>query len=272
MIQRPGRREFAYVPLDRIDEPQLPSRSQMDEQRMEELAENIRALGVLQPLILARVADRYEVIAGHRRWHASRRAGLVEVPALIFPDKSAADEAAKFAENHFREDLNAADEAIYFAELLELHCGGDTNRLAELVHKKRDYVEGRLLLFSGDTVVFTALSEGKIKIGIAHELNKCSEELMRRYFLDCAIRGGATIATVTGWVQQWRAGLGPGGESGTPSAPASDPSPVAQTNYFTCYVCGGTEDVHLMQPVNVHVHCKKAILDKVVHGDQKAPA
>lgn len=264
MNLREIKREFLDVPIGRIDEPELPSRSSMDDDLMSELVNSIKIIGLQQPMVLARVGDRFEVIAGHRRRIACERAGLVSAPAIVYPSKDAGQEAIKYAENRHREELNPADEAIWFAELLERDCGNDTNRLAERLGEKRHYVEGRLLLFSGDTEIFEALRAGKIKIGVAHELNKCSDQLMRRYYLDCAIRGGATIAVVVGWIQQWRESLGPRGEDGSVSTPASPPGAVPQTDYFRCYVCGKSHNVHLMQPINVHHSCRDAILDPLL--------
>lgn len=258
------RREFRELPLGLIDEPPLPSRSSMDEHKLEELVESIRRDGLQQPMVVARTGERYEVIAGHRRWHACRRAGLAFAPCLIYPSKDAALVAVQFAENYAREELNAADEALWFSELLEKHCDGDVDVLCERLHSKRSYVEGRLLLFQGDPTVFEALQQERIKIGVAHLLNQVGAEPMRRYFLDAAVRGGATESVVKGWVLTWKqqAAL----EAGEPAAPApvTVASAIPQTDYFRCACCNGTDNVHLMVPINVHSHCKLAILDKLL--------
>lgn len=257
-------REFRELPLGLIDEPALPSRSTMDEERLDELTASIRVDGLQQPMVVARVGERYEVIAGHRRRLACGRAGLAAAPCIVYPSKDAALVAVQFWENYGREELNAADEALWFSELLERDCGGDVDVLCERLRKKRPYVEGRLLLFSGDRLVFEKLQAGAITIGVAQELNRCTNERYRRYLLDAAIRGGATISVVKGWIQEWQ-------RSESLAAPASDtpvsdvaPVAVPQTNYFTCICCGGTENVHNMVPVNVHRDCKSAILDKLI--------
>lgn len=263
-------REYREIPLGLIDEPVLPSRGSMSDEGLDELTSDIRAKGLIQPLIVARTGERYEVIAGHRRFIACGRAGLAAVPCAIYPSAAAALEAVKWSENRFREDLNAAEEAIWFAELLERDCAGDVDQLCAQLGAKRSYVEGRLLLIHGDALVFRALQDGRIVIGIAHALNKCSNELMRRYFLDAAIRGGATIALVVGWVQEYERSLGAQlGETGTMASVALT-APMPETNYFTCAVCLGTDNVHLMRPLNVHDYCKLAVLDKLLatlHGD-----
>jgi ParB/RepB/Spo0J family partition protein len=253
-------REFRELPLSVIDEPILPARSQMDERAMQELVDSIRANGLISPIAVARVGERYEVIAGHRRRLASALAGLAVMPAVIYPSKELALEAIKTAENLDREQLNPADEAIYYSELLEGAAGGDVDKLCAIVKRKRAYVEGRLLLFGGDAEVFRKLQAGEISIGVAHELNRCTDEQHRRYFLLQAITGGATITVVRGWVEDWkRYAINP---AATQEAVASAAVPAAmpETNFFRCVLCQGDEHVHLMRSRNMHEHCERAIL------------
>lgn len=259
-------RTFAEIPLGLIDAPALASREAMDEEKLDELARDIRAKGVLQPLLLARVDDRYEVVAGHRRLLASTRAGLATVPALVYASKTAALEGAKYSENRYREELSPAEEAIWFAELLERDCGGDVDRLCAQLGERRGYVENRLLLFQGDPKVFDALRARQIAIGVAQQLNKCRDEPYRRYLLHQAIVGGATVAVVAGWLQDWQRSLGAAPSTAADPAPASAPGPIPEMNYFTCAVCGSTDHVHLMRPINVHDYCRLAVLDKLLEA------
>lgn len=257
-------REFRELPIALIDEPALPSRSEMDDTRMEELVESIRANGLLQPMIVARVGDRFQVIAGHRRRIACARAGLAAAPCIIYPSKDIPLVVVQAHENARREDLNPADEAVWFMELLEHHCGGDIQQLCALVGEKLTYVDNRIALFRGDADVFKALQAGTIKIGVAHELNKCPDAHYRRYYLDCAIRGGATIAVVSGWIAEYRQNFG------APQGPAA-PTPAAEPGIadaphhpFTCIVCNKADNVHLIRQVNVHQHCQLAILNPLL--------
>lgn len=259
-----SRPDVVEVPLGLIDDPELPSRSTMDEQKLDELATSIRRIGLIQPIGLVRNGDRFTVVYGHRRTIASNRAGLVAVRALVYADKTAGIDAAQFAENRFREDLNPADEAVWFSDLLERKCDGDVDRLCELLNEKRTYVENRLLLFQGDQNVFESLQAGDITIGVAHQLNKCTEDAHRRMLLHHAVSGGATVAVVSGWIQDWKKQQNYAAGGPAPSGDPIQPGPVPETNYFRCAVCGGTDRVHMMQPINVHTDCKSAILDKLL--------
>ncbi|HEV3059070.1 MAG TPA: ParB/RepB/Spo0J family partition protein [Vicinamibacterales bacterium] len=257
-------REFKELPMSLIDEPTLASRSAMDDEKMVELVASIRAIGLIQPMSVARVGARFEVIAGHRRCIACRLAGLVSAPCIIYPSREDALDAIQFAENRHREDLSAADEAIWFSELLEKKCGGDIEQLCGLVGEKETYVNNRLLLFSGDPEVFAALQRGVIKIGVAHELNKCPDQKYRRYYLDCAIRGGATVALVVGWITEWKTLFGGPQPPTSDAAPSEQGIPDVPHNPFTCEICRRADNVHLIRQINVHQHCKMAILDPLL--------
>jgi ParB/RepB/Spo0J family partition protein len=258
------RREFLELPLAVIDEPVLPSRSSMDDEKMAELVDSIRTNGLIQPMSVARVADRYEVIAGHRRRIACGRAGLVAAPCIVYPSKAVALEAVKFAENRHREDLSAADEAIWFNELLEQECGGDIDRLCALLNEKRSYVDGRVLLLSGDEQVFRALEAGTIGIGVAQQLNRCTDMQHRRMLLYQATTGGATVAIVSGWISEWIHVHAPANPQSADQAPAPVSGPVPEMNFFRCALCGKTDQVHAMQPVNMHTYCKAASFDDML--------
>lgn len=254
-----GNHDSKLLPLAYLLEPPNPSRTEMDEGKLAELADSMRQLGVLQHLIVVPTGDRYEIIAGHRRYYAAMRAGLAVVPCDVYPDRRHANEAAQHAENRFREELAPADEAIWFDELLERKCGGDTDRLAAYLGEKRGYVESRLSLFSGDKQVFEALRQGKIGIGVAIELNRCDNEIHRRGLLHSAISGGATVALVHGWIAEYVAIHKPALPQDSSPAPAPASGPVPEFHFFRCALCDGEDNVGAMQPKNMHTYCFDAM-------------
>ncbi len=258
------KRELLELELGLIDEPDLPSRSMMDEKLLDELTDSIRADGLIQPISVARRGDRFMVLAGHRRTIACRRIGMPRVPAVVYPEGTTQLPRVQFAENKYRENLNPADEAIWFNEKLEQDCGGDVDRLVNEIGSTRSYVEGRLLLFQGAREVFEALQEEQITIGVAHQLNKCTDHGERMRLFHHAMTGGAPVAVVTSWIADWKkeaARL-----AGVPQAPIVPytSGAIPHMNSFVCVCCGGSENVHMMTHVNVHLSCKDAILDKLI--------
>lgn len=257
-------RESRDVLMDLIDEPELPARTAMDETKLDDLTSSIRANGVISPIAVVPKGDRYKVIAGHRRTIAGRRAGLVMMPCFVYPDESVDLTVIQAHENSRREDLNPADEAIWFDELLEHKCGGDIDKLCALVGEKLSYVDNRLALFRGDKKVFLALKDGLIKIGVAHALNKLADAPMRNYYLSQAIAHGATVALVDGWVAEWQRTV----EGLPPSSPAPAASgPIAQGSTHDphyCYVCRKSDPRFIPQLIPIHDHCLLAIVEPLL--------
>jgi ParB family transcriptional regulator, chromosome partitioning protein len=148
--------------------PYQPRRS-FDEVKIEELAASIRNQGVIQPLVVRRKGDRYELIAGERRWRAAIKAGLTEVPAVI---REATDnEALQLAliENLQREDLNPIEEAAGYRRLQEeFHWSQE--EMAERVGKSRPAIANALRLLSLPRDVQHEIADGKLAAGQARAL------------------------------------------------------------------------------------------------------
>jgi ParB family transcriptional regulator, chromosome partitioning protein len=248
--------QLKELSLDVIDDPAAPARSASGFGDLEDLKDSIAQVGVIEPLVVARRNGRYEVVAGHRRLIASKMAGLVTVPCVIHDDFKAAEEAVMLHENIHRADLNPVDEARFFTRLLD-RVDGDTERLAELVRERRDYVEQRLALLSGDPDVCQALERGELSLGVAAELNLYEHQPTRYAHLQLAVQGGSSVSLVRAWrkeanrfhqLQQTRE------EPVTPAAPTPDPAPMESP--FVCYFCGSREHVEAMEQMYIHKPCK----------------
>jgi ParB family chromosome partitioning protein len=118
----PGAENLAELPIDRIDPNPLQPRRVFQSERLEELAQSIRFNGIIQPLVVRPMGDRYQLVAGERRWRAAKLAGLARVPAIVrdFPDHRLLE--ITLIENIQREDLNPIETAQAFDRLIrELH-------------------------------------------------------------------------------------------------------------------------------------------------------
>lgn len=264
MPRRPPANLTRDVPLELIDEPSLPMRQSMDPALMQELMDSIAADGLLQPIVLKPRADRFEIIAGHRRFIAHKKLGFPSIAALIRDVADDRIERFKTAENTDREDVNAADQAAYFAELFVTRCNQDVDVLCEMVGRKRAYVEQRLLLFSGDPDIRQAVADGHISLSIATELNKIESRDGRAMYLDAAKKGGASVRAVRTWVAQAKvfddlqANAGPPPENYTP--------PPAQPygSSLQCIVCETNDHPWELILVYVHRSCKAVVLDRLL--------
>lgn len=162
--------ELRKLPIEFLQPGQYQPRKIMTDEALEELAESIKAQGVIQPIVVRSVSDKkYEIIAGERRWRASQIAQLSEVPVLV---KDVPDEAAiamALIENIQREDLNAIEEATALQRLMQ-EFGLTHQQTADAVGKSRTTVTNLLRLLQLSEACRTLLERGDIEMGHARAL------------------------------------------------------------------------------------------------------
>ena len=113
--------EFKLISTDLIDDPEQPMRSELTPASVEDLVMSIKQVGLIEPLIVKLVNDRYEVIAGHRRLYACKLGRIPEVPCHIRHANDEQKEMLKIHENLYREAIKPADEAKHFDYLIQKH-------------------------------------------------------------------------------------------------------------------------------------------------------
>lgn len=162
--------ELQNLPIEWLQPGKYQPRKDMSQDALDELASSIRAQGVIQPIVVRPVAtDRYEIIAGERRWRASQLAGLAEVPCMLkdVPDEAAV--AIALIENIQREDLNAMEEAVALQRLLS-EFELTHQQVADAVGKSRTTVTNLLRLNLLADEVKTLLEHGDIEMGHARAI------------------------------------------------------------------------------------------------------
>jgi len=264
--------EFLELRFEQLVPPELPIREAMDDDKLYELRDSIRALGILQPLIVYRVKVehpamypdtpagnlqaaedarvRFEIIAGHRRYMAARMVPLDVLPCLVYDDSNVAKEAMLLAENLYREDITPIEEARFFSELIAKYDLTE-DQLCRMVRQNPDYVYGRMKLLEYDAAIIDALRERKLSLAVAKELHRCPDEKHRAYLLDIALTGGLTATACRGMVNQFlQQPAQPGPSNGNGEAPFSYVEPSASP--LVCIVCGGDKDPQNLAWVAVH--------------------
>jgi ParB/RepB/Spo0J family partition protein len=259
-----GRVRDADLPIELVDDPERPSRESFDEGKMNELVASIRDAGLIQPISVVEDGGRYRVLAGHRRLIACRALSHVTIRARIYPKNTPLSQVIQVHENAIREDLNAAEEATWWWELLERECGGDTNKLADLLRISRDHVERRLALKTGDPDVFSALAQSLISAGVAEELNRVKDRGRRVMYLDAAVRGGATRSLIRQWRQQGEAlDALQGAVKVSPETDGEAAAPPAPPR-LACELCDQGVEAGAIEMMYVHRHCRRSMIDRLL--------
>lgn len=144
-------------------------RKQFNDESLDELAQSIKQYGVIQPIIVCKNGERYEIVAGERRWRAARKAGLKEIPVLI--KEYSREEIAEISliENIQREDLSPIEEARAYRQLIEDH-GLTQEALAQRVSKSRTAIANTMRLLNLHPEVQEMLSDGRLSAGHARAL------------------------------------------------------------------------------------------------------
>ena len=264
--------ELRQIPIGLIDEPPLPIRATMDDAKLRELADSIGHIGLQNPITvimerpececpelaqgvhasdcLAELATRYRIVTGHRRFIAHQMIGAVNVLCIVRLPGELQEIAAMIAENACREDVNPAEEAIWFHQLVSEH-GYTEEKLMELTHRNADYIGDRFRLLRGDELVFAAVQNGTVSYATGRELNKLEDESMRRYYLDAAIRGGTSSRVVRRWIDDHRnnAVMKSEPQEQTQDAPAPE---AVEAYKHCCQMCGGDRDPWNFVTVTLH--------------------
>lgn len=166
---------YKNIPIDLLDTGSYQPRTHMDEQALEELAESIKSQGLIQPILVrAKSAGRYEILAGHRRWRASQRAGLESVPAVIKEVSDQAALAVALIENIQREDLNPIEEAMGLKRLMD-EFGATHQEVATSIGRSRTAVTNLLRLLSLNPKVRDHVENGELDMGHARALLSLSD-------------------------------------------------------------------------------------------------
>jgi ParB family transcriptional regulator, chromosome partitioning protein len=213
-----GRGLDALIPMSRDGEAMVPQmiavdqirpshqqvRTRFDAEPLGELADSIRQHGVLQPLLVRRLTDGYELIAGERRWRAARLAGLVAVPAVVRTDAgNDAQLVLGLIENLQRSDLDPIEEAGGLKRLTE-EFGLTHEEVAERIGKHRVSVTQSLRLLTGCPAVQSAVAAGIITSGHARALIALDSQVAQEHGLKVVVARHLSVRQAENWVRTYR--------------------------------------------------------------------
>ena len=169
-VRPQGSSTINEIPLEQIEANPNQPRREFDEEALQELANSINEIGIIQPITLRQVAEnKFQIIAGERRWRASQLAGLQAIPAYIRTIKDESIMELALVENIQREDLNAIEIALAYEHLLSAE-GMPQERVSERVGKSRTAITNYLRLLKLPAQVQMALQKKEIDMGHARAL------------------------------------------------------------------------------------------------------
>lgn len=162
-------KESLKIRISEIEPNKAQPRKYFDKEKLEELASSIREHGLLQPILVRKVNDKYQIISGERRWRACRMAGLVEIPVILkeLDDKQALE--IGLIENLQREDLNVVEEAEGYRALID-DFGLTQEEISKRVGKSRPAVANAMRILALPQAVLKLVSDGKLSSGHARSL------------------------------------------------------------------------------------------------------
>jgi ParB family chromosome partitioning protein len=184
-----------FVDIDLIEPSPHQPRTTFREAALEELSRSIQASGIIQPLLLRPIGDRYELIAGERRWRAAQLAGLNKVPAIVreVPDELALE--MTLVENIQREDLNAIESARAFDRLIT-EFQMTLEMVAERTGKDRTTISNSIRLLKLESTIQEWIEEGKLTAGHGRALLSVQDPQFRMRCAHRASRGGLTVRQI----------------------------------------------------------------------------
>jgi ParB/RepB/Spo0J family partition protein len=234
---------------------------------LEDLLATIPRLGLLNPIVVKRSGERFELVNGGRRLEACKRLGHQMIRATLADYDEPTTRAAVLLENVARSNLTAVEEAAALPELMQGQVP-DVATLCTITGRSRGWVESRLAILDWPSSLQLAVHRGELPLGAAQSLAEIPNEQRREHLIASAVANGINAATARYWLQQ---------EQSTLAVPESQldgstmPYPVANA-YETrakCLVCNEAVKFEDLQRVNMCAGCLGAMLD-ATRGSQAA--
>ncbi len=221
---------------DLIDFPENQMRKDVDREELHALADNIQANGLINPITVRKVGERYELVAGQRRLMAMRIAGIIRIPCVVRELDEGAALNIMAAENLERRDVDPVDEANFIKRIMD-ETGATVGDMATRLNRGEQYVRDRLAVAFMPDYMQEYLKSGELKLGVALVLAQIEPDEKRAIWVAMAVRDNVSQRVAAHWLYEHKIGLLPSyapPEGETPGVPA----PEFQVQMFTCAVDG----------------------------------
>jgi ParB family chromosome partitioning protein len=270
--------QLVQLKPEQIALPELQIRHASDSETIEALKESIRTLGLLQPIVVRRKGDAYELVAGRQRLRAVIELGWETVPARVLELSDEDALVAQAVENVNRRDVSPLEEAEYFAELRE-RTGWSTAEIARRIGRPESYVRERLQLLSAPEELLRAVADGAIPFRAARYLRQIDDPVTLSTYIAFARQGGINEDTARRWLEDYRRQkeLQQALESHEPQPqgyydPAALTTPSTPRDVtFECAICRQMHPIREAHTLIVCESCNEELLRVQAEDEQQPP-
>ncbi|MBR3512564.1 MAG: ParB/RepB/Spo0J family partition protein [Clostridia bacterium] len=184
-----------FLKVTEVEPNKAQARKSFDEESLDELASSIKQYGVIQPIVVAKKSNYYEIIAGERRWRASKRAGLDEIPAIIREDDEQKNKEISLIENIQREDLNPIEKARGIKVLMDEY-DLTQQKVADILGKSRSAIANTVRILNLDSRVIDLALEGKISEGHCKSLMSITDPEQQYEMAKYIVENGDSVRDI----------------------------------------------------------------------------
>ena len=253
------------IPLDQLTLPEREARAVVSEEGLEELADSIRRLGVMNPITVRPKGDKFEIVAGVRRYLAAQRAGLEKVPCIVRDLNELDFTVAQIHENIKREELSEIDQGLIIRRLREE--GGLTYaQIAKMWGKSETHVRNLDKLPDCDQEIQEALRAGHIKYSHALEIMRHPDRERRLWFLKYTIENGASPRTLNAMIRD-DMGMYETIKDVVPVQKLTDAKPHLREIYGRCAFCDKRVIVEQLMVIHLCFDCYNAFMESRRRGE-----
>jgi len=264
-MARPKKERIDMIDTGKIDEPSGIIRMEIDPEKINELAQSIKAMGQLQPILLRPKGERYEIVYGHRRFLATQKLGKARILATIKELDDETTALMRATENVAREDVSPIEEAAVYGDLIQ-SFGLNIQEVSKRMGKSEAIVKRRLDLLKMPACLQKCIHERKIGYSVAEELWRLGELSDIEYYLGYAVDHGATLAVVRSWVNEKLAERRRK-QDGTEGEPQHYAPMETRPVYVSCDTCTGPMEIGEETIIRCCPVCYKAIKRAMEGGE-----
>lgn len=246
--------EMVVLPMEKVIPPDGQIREYIDPEAVRELAESIREQGLLQPILVVPRGDKYEVVAGHRRYLAHRLIGQTDIKAIV---REMSDEEVlviRATENVQREDLSPIEESRVYG-ILRDKLGYTMEDIARKMGKNRMTIKKYLTLLDLPLDMQDLVGKKVLSMEVALALREIDDDELRRYYVVTAVENGVSSKTAKMWVDDWtlsKMGKYYGEDRGKVEETYKlTPTPI----YVTCFFCLSPSEIMETSSIQVCKSC-----------------